>query len=106
MLILKQPANAPHYTIFFAVSYCSSFPAYTSIKPSQSRRQLLADIRPGTTVPDCSGRVAAGMSYDHAEYFDQVDEQQIADLIAINVVATTKVHLLERRTPCKPCRAV
>ena len=32
------------------------------------------------------------MSYDHAEYFDQVDDQQIADLIAINVVATTKVR--------------
>lgn len=31
------------------------------------------------------------MSYDHAEYFDLVDDKQIADLIAINVVATTKV---------------
>ena len=40
--------------------------------------------------------MVAGMSYDHAEYFEQVDEQQIADLIAINVVATTKVHRLRR----------
>ena len=33
------------------------------------------------------------MSYDHAEYFDQVDDQQITDLININVVATTKVRI-------------
>jgi short-subunit dehydrogenase len=35
---------------------------------------------------------SAGMSYDHAEYFDLVDDKQIADLIAINVSAVTKVY--------------
>lgn len=32
-----------------------------------------------------------GLSYDHAEYFDLVDEQLVKDLIQINITATTKV---------------
>ena len=31
------------------------------------------------------------MSYDHAEYFDQISDEQITRLINVNAVATTKV---------------
>ena len=31
------------------------------------------------------------MSYDHAEYFDQISDEQIMRLVNINAVATTKV---------------
>ena len=32
-----------------------------------------------------------GMSYDHAEYYDAIDDKLIDDLIAINIQATNKV---------------
>ena len=35
---------------------------------------------------------ASGVSYDHAEYFDQVDDAQVMKLIAVNIVAITKVR--------------
>ena len=31
------------------------------------------------------------MSYDHAEYFDQISDEQIMRLVYVNAVATTKV---------------
>ena len=34
-----------------------------------------------------------GLSYDHAEYLDEVDEQLIDDLVQINVIAATKASL-------------
>lgn len=34
-----------------------------------------------------------GLSYDHAEYFDQIDDQLIDDLININIQATNKVRV-------------
>lgn len=33
-----------------------------------------------------------GISYDHAEYLDAIDDQLIDDLVQINVVAATKVR--------------
>lgn len=33
----------------------------------------------------------AGMSYDHPEYLDEVDSKVVADIIAINTEAPTKV---------------
>lgn len=41
-----------------------------------------------------------GLSYDHAEYLDQLDETQIDELIAINILATTKVF--SPHSPCNP----
>ena len=35
-----------------------------------------------------------GLSYDHAEYYDAIDDKLIDDLIAINIQATNKVRLL------------
>jgi len=32
-----------------------------------------------------------GLSYDHAEYYDAIDDKLIDDLIAINIQATNKV---------------
>lgn len=32
-----------------------------------------------------------GLSYDHAEYYDKIDDQLIDDLVAINIQATNKV---------------
>lgn len=31
-----------------------------------------------------------GLSYDHAEYYDKIDDQLIDDLVAINIQATNK----------------
>ena len=33
-----------------------------------------------------------GVSYDHADYFDQIDDKLIDDLININIQATNKVE--------------
>ena len=35
-----------------------------------------------------------GLSYDHAEYFDQINDQLIDDLVTINIQATNKVNAL------------
>ena len=36
-------------------------------------------------------KCSAGVSYDHAEYFDAVSQEEIATIIQVNVVATTRV---------------
>ena len=33
-----------------------------------------------------------GLSYDHAEYLDAVDDQMIDNLVQVNIVAATKVN--------------
>ena len=32
-----------------------------------------------------------GLSYDHAEYYDQIEESLIDDLVNVNIQATNKV---------------
>jgi hypothetical protein len=46
---------------------------------------------------------APGVSYDHAEYFDQVDDAQVMQLVAVNVVAITKVR--SKSGPTAVCSA-
>lgn len=47
--------------------------------------QAVADIEVGLLIN------SAGMSYDHAEYFEAVSEADIAAIIQVNIVAVTRV---------------
>jgi short-subunit dehydrogenase len=42
-----------------------------------------------------------GLSYDHAEYLDAIDDQLVDDLIQINVQATNKVWPAGLHLPAK-----
>lgn len=42
-----------------------------------------------------------GLSYDHAEYLDAIDDQLVDDLIQINIQATNKVSQAKPRRRCK-----
>ena len=40
-----------------------------------------------------------GLSYPHAEFYDKIDDQLAADIVAINITATNKVGLCWHSTP-------
>ena len=40
-----------------------------------------------------------GLSYDHAEYFDAIDDSLIDDLVQVNIQATNKVGSFPAQTP-------
>jgi short-subunit dehydrogenase len=53
--------------------------------------QTVADIEVGLLIN------SAGMSYDHAEYFEAVSEADIAAMIQVNIVAVTRVNKYEHQ---------
>ena len=42
-----------------------------------------------------------GLSYEHAEFFDKLDEQRAADIVVVNISALNAVRL-PLLVPCKP----
>lgn len=54
-------------------------------KSWQSVAETVADIEVGLLIN------SAGMSYDHAEYFEAVSEADIAAMIQVNIVAVTRL---------------
>ena len=72
------------------------WPAQLPHSRCPSPAQVLSNIPVGLLVN------SAGVSYEHAEYFDAVSQADISAIINVNVVATTRVGLTKLPPPPPP----